>query len=74
MLFPEKAQSSMQQEDKLKCIWYTKNVPRGGMNLLSIQISMPIWTSILSSFILIGRSKNRCSHNITMLQAPNFYS
>jgi hypothetical protein len=57
MLFLEKAQSSMQQEDKLKYELYATNVHRGGMHLLSIQISMPTCTSILSSFILIGRSQ-----------------
>jgi hypothetical protein len=36
MLFSEKAQSSMQQEDKLKCIRYVTNIPRGSMDLLSI--------------------------------------
>jgi hypothetical protein len=36
MLFSEKAQSSMQKEDKLKCELYVTNVSRGGMDLLSI--------------------------------------
>jgi hypothetical protein len=57
MLFSETAQSSMQQEDKLKCNQYTINVPRGSMDLFSIQISKQIWTSIMLSFILIGRSQ-----------------
>jgi hypothetical protein len=57
MSFLEKAQSSMQQEDKLKYVLYVINIPRGGMNLLRIQISKPTCMSILSSFILIGRSQ-----------------
>jgi hypothetical protein len=57
MLFLEKAQSSMQREDKLKCNLQETNVPRGGMDLFSRQISKHVWTSILLGFILIGRSQ-----------------
>jgi hypothetical protein len=57
MLFSEKAQSSMQREDKLKCNQYAINVPRGGMDLFIRQISKHVWTSILSNFILIERSQ-----------------
>jgi hypothetical protein len=57
MLFSEKAQFSIQQEDKLKCVLYVTNVPMGSMDLLSIQISKMEHMSIFSSFILIGWSQ-----------------
>jgi hypothetical protein len=57
MLFSDKSESSMQQEDKLECIQYAKFIPGGGMDLLSIQISRPTCTSILSNFILIRQSQ-----------------
>jgi hypothetical protein len=53
MLFSEKAQSSMQQEEKLKCELYVTNILRGGMDLLSIQISKIACMIILSNFILV---------------------
>jgi hypothetical protein len=56
MLFTEKAQSSIQQEDKLKCVLYVTNVPMGDMDLLSMEISKTVLMSIFSSFIPIGRS------------------
>jgi hypothetical protein len=57
MLFLEKAQSSMHQEDKLKCTRCVTNIPRGDMDLLNIHISKTACMSILLSFILVGRSQ-----------------
>jgi hypothetical protein len=62
MLFSQKAQSYMQQVEKLTCIRYETNVPRGGMDLLSIQIFRPIYMNIVNSryiFVLGFKAENK---------------
>jgi hypothetical protein len=70
MLFSEKTQSSMQQEDKLKCIRYATNIPREAWIYLAYRfLSQHVWVSCQVLFSL-DEAKNRCSYKITMLQNP----
>jgi hypothetical protein len=70
MPFPEKAQSSMQKEDKLKCKRDVTNVPTTAWIYLAYRFpKQHVWLSyqVLFSF---DKAINRCNHNITMLQNP----
>ena len=50
----EKAQSSMQQEDKLKCVFFiVENVPEGGMDVARHRDLLNNTLNILSSFNIL---------------------